>query len=154
MCRTPIFLFLFSCLFSPMINHFPPTAPHPPLSDQTVGLSTPGPHKLGPQKIGERGENQDARRNERRRGGAARSSRSFSIPMEQKVNDGPHCVGRKLAGEVLQGITACTSEQRQKEAGHKLQVVFFTSWTIKTAFIKLLLINYFISRRQIVSMHV
>lgn len=54
----------------------------------TVRLCTPGLHKLGPWKTRERREKRDAWRNKRKGGEGVWSMGSFSIPMEQKVNDG------------------------------------------------------------------
>lgn len=88
---------LISCLFSPII--------HPLSPNCTVGLSTPGPHKLEPWKTSERRENRDARKSEGRRRGSVRSPRSFSIPMEQKVNDGPIVLGESWPEEKCRSVT-------------------------------------------------
>lgn len=63
---------------------FPPS--HPLF---TVGLHTPGLHKLGPWKTSKWREKRDAWGSEGWGDGGVQSSGSFSIPMEQKVNDGP-----------------------------------------------------------------
>lgn len=76
-----------------------------------MGPRTPGLHKLGPWKTSERREKRDAWWNEGKGGEGVWSTGSFSIPMEQKVNDGAIVVRKLAGGEVLQGITACASEQ-------------------------------------------
>lgn len=68
-------------------NLTPP--PSLPPSIPTVGPCTPGLRKLGPWKTSERREKRDAWRNKGKgEGRGVWSTGSFSIPMEQKVNDG------------------------------------------------------------------